>query len=166
MKSNAEVAPFVSEVTQKGQIDAVIKAASSRLPSSKTLWAFVRPCDRATVQRWRYEPKFVPTFQTPVRTKFWVFLWRCKKIPTLFLCLGWGGVTEKRHLFLRFCGFECQKRGKNRGSDVALRAQKSAFLGSQRGSKIRRLGGVHTINCVFWGVKRRFFGVNADRKTG
>ncbi len=121
----------------------------------------MRPCDAgdvSTILRLHSRRPPEPIFR--------FFLFRCKKTPTLFLCRGWGGRRKIGTIFLRFCGFECQKRGKNRGSDVALRAKKSAFFGSQRGPKIRRLGGVLTVNFVFLGVKRRLFWRRRRPKNG
>ena len=64
-----------------------------------------------------------------------------------------GGGGKSAPFFCDFAVLSVKKRRKKGGSDVALRAKKCAFFGSQRGPKIRRLGGVLTVNFVVWGVK-------------
>ena len=90
-----------------------------------------RLCDNATMRQCDAGDVsliFGPHSRRPPEPIFSFFCGDARKIPHFFYAEA-GGRRKIGTFFLRFCGFECQKRGKNRGVDVALRAKKSAFFG-------------------------------------
>ncbi|MCR5139490.1 MAG: hypothetical protein K6B45_04930 [Bacteroidaceae bacterium] len=164
MKSNAEVAPFVSEVTQKGLIDAVIKAASSRLPSSKTsphICATMRPCNAGDMN-----PKLCLHSRRTSEPSFGDFLWRCKNIPTLFLCLGWGGDGKTAPFFCDFAVLSVKNGAKIGVLTLLYAPKKVLYLVVKGGLKSVDWGGAYHQLCFLGGEKATFLATTKIKKRG